>query len=417
MADLADRAQLVLGRPVEIEWCARGGRYSVVGVRPLSLRPSFASGSWRLVTLLAPNEGTMAPLSVDALDHALGRESDADEPRVRRVYARAYRRMDGASTPLRAGTAPASLARAAARAARVAVDVAAPVAAARSFERGALARFAEQDAVDLRARTDEELIAAVRERQRLVIEALGLLDRGRLATLAVLAALEMAVGVLPRECIPALAAPRNTRTRRRLEDRLARLGRRIEQEAGELAARERLPSTLQRRWDDQRRAALDLRPLGIDVRTEAIGETDETLLRGVRAALLGEQEARERARRDAARRIVATARSKSLGRSREAMASSLLLLLRRVARSKGRVAEALSGGLLRLRRAAVEVGRRLVVNDVLERPTDALYLHLGELEDALSGEPGAYAARVRLRREDDQRWSRYEAPRRIDGRR
>ncbi len=41
------------------------------------------------------------------------------------------------------------------------------------------------------------------------------------------------------------------------------------------------------------------------------------------------------------------------------------------------------------------------------------YMDVEELEQALEGEPGAYAARVRLRREDDQRWARYEAPRRL----
>ena len=69
--------------------------------------------------------------------------------------------------------------------------------------------------------------------------------------------------------------------------------------------------------------------------------------------------------------------------------------------------------MLRLREAAVEVGARLVDQAVLEEAEDALYLSLDELEEALRGEPGAYAARVRLRREDDLRWAAFDAPRRV----
>jgi hypothetical protein len=123
----------------------------------------------------------------------------------------------------------------------------------------------------------------------------------------------------------------------------------------------------------------------------------------------------ERARREASRRLLATARSRPLGRSREAIAGSLLVLLGRVAHAKGRLAEGLASAMLRLRRGACEAGRRLCDMGVLDGPEDALYLHLAEIEEALEDEPGAYAARVRLRREDDARWARFEAPRRIQG--
>ena len=69
-----------------------------------------------------------------------------------------------------------------------------------------------------------------------------------------------------------------------------------------------------------------------------------------------------------------------------------------------------------MREAAVVAGERLCDAGVLETPEDALYMDVEELEQALEGEPGAYAARVRLRREDDQRWARYEAPRRLRAR-
>ena len=46
-------------------------------------------------------------------------------------------------------------------------------------------------------------------------------------------------------------------------------------------------------------------------------------------------------------------------------------------------------------------------------PADESTRELAELEDAVRGEPGAYAARVRLRREDDARWASFDAPRNL----
>src|SRR5690606_27140589 len=102
------------------------------------------------------------------------------------------------------------------------------------------------------------------------------------------------------------------------------------------------------------------------------------------------------------------------GRSREAVARSLVLLALRVARAKGAVAEGLAAAYLRLRKLTLEAGTRLARRGVIDRPEDALYLGRSELEDALRGEPGAYAARVRLRREDDQRWAAFDPPRRLE---
>ena len=113
------------------------------------------------------------------------------------------------------------------------------------------------------------------------------------------------------------------------------------------------------------------------------------------------------------RRLLATARGRDMGRSREGLVNTLGGLAERVAVVKGVVAEQLAASLLRLRAAALQAGQRLVDRAVLEVPSDALYLTLAELEEALVGEPGAYASRVRLRREDDARWARFEAPRRV----
>ena len=95
-ADLVDRAQLALGRPVEVRWVVADGRMYVASARELPLVPRFTGAAYRRVALMAEDEGTVAPLAVDAIDKALGRDdAAADEPRVRRVYARPYKRIDG----------------------------------------------------------------------------------------------------------------------------------------------------------------------------------------------------------------------------------------------------------------------------------------------------------------------------------
>src|SRR3954467_11590092 len=86
-----------------------------------------------------------------------------------------------------------------------------------------------------------------------------------------------------------------------------------------------------------------------------------------------------------------------------APAGALVTLLHRIARAKGELAEVLSTALLHLRAAALEAGERLAGDGVVERAEDTLYMPLDELEQALEGELGAYAARARLRREDDRR--------------
>ncbi|HEY8430364.1 MAG TPA: hypothetical protein VIL20_18420, partial [Sandaracinaceae bacterium] len=411
-ADLADRAQLALGRPVEIDWVLSGGRAVVAAVRPLTPAWRFTEESWRLVSLLWEDEGPIAPLAVDALDKALRAENEPlDEVRVRRVFARAYRRVEVGRG--RRGERAHALAEAAVRAARVASDVARPIAAARSFVRTLDDRLAAFDADDKGALDDAELLRALRERQRVVIEAEQLLDRGRKATAAVIGALEAALGTIPRECIDGLAALRRTRARRRIDERLARAAR----ELGELPhTLDPVPAPLRAKFAELRRELGGARPLGLDVRPPAYGASDAALVRGMQAALEGRGERAEQAQRQAIRRLMATAHARPLGAGRAALARTLTLMIERLADAKGTVAEALAAANLRLRDVAMEIGRRLVERGVLDEPEDALYLYVAEVQDALSGEPGAYAARVRLRREEDARWRAFEPPTRLAAR-
>jgi len=424
VADLVDRAQLALGRPVEVRWTLAEGRVSVVSAHELALVPRFTGAAYRRVALMAEDEGTVAPLAVDAIDKALGRDdAAADEPRVRRVYARPYKRIDGppgAATPL-AGMPSSPLARAGRDAARVAGDVASPLAAARRFTSELDARLARVDGTELARLSDPGLISQLRERQQLAVDALVLLDRARVATLAALPAIEAAAGELPRDAYIALAAPRATRERRRAEERLERLVVAL-RDAGVApdAPVTSLPPAVRRSWDETRRALVGVRTLGLDITPRAWGESDATLAATLAARAAGElpaeHEAREEARKAAVRRLADTARGRTFGRSREAVVRTVALVLSGLADAKGEVAEALALGLLRVRAAAVVAGERLCEVGILETPEDALYMDIDELEQALEGEPGAYAARVRLRREDDQRWARYEAPRRLRAR-
>ncbi len=413
LADLADRAQLRLGLPIELRWAERDQKPVVVDVRAITPKATFVEESYRRVALVEADEGTTAPLAIDALDRALrvGQEPSV-EAAVRRVFARPYRRMDRDHTLGRGRRGP--LAVVTVEAARVSAEAAPLFAEVAKFERALSSRLTRLDGAMLRDLTDSALLSALRERQRLVAEALLLLDRSRTTTRATLQVLERIVGPLPARAYPALAAPRTARERRRIDERLGRLAKRIVADVGSLDAfaNTSLSAATRRRFDAQKASLGAVRPLGIDVLPDAIGASDATMLTAMRVArTAGDHEARERARRDAVRRLRATARTH--GRVREGLASSLSVLLLQIARSKGRLSEALASSLLRLRRAAVELGQRLVERAVLDESTDAMFLNLAELSEALRNEPGAYAARVRLRREDDARWRTYDAPRRI----
>mgnify|MGYP003472814159 CR=1 FL=1 len=60
-----------------------------------------------------------------------------------------------------------------------------------------------------------------------------------------------------------------------------------------------------------------------------------------------------------------------------------VLLVERLARAKGVVAEGLSWALLHLRRAALEAGQRLAREGLLDAADDALYMPLTEIEQLL----------------------------------
>jgi hypothetical protein len=414
---------------------------------------------------MAEDEGTVAPLAVDAVDKALGRDDPSDdEPRVRRVYSRPYRRIDpatdgsstaashgregdgaalagmrppagapdastgrvgraGRSLPLEAlralGGGP--LPRALARAVRVASDAAAPLGAAHAFGRDAAARLAARDRVRLHDLGDDALVDELRERRRLVVDALVLLERARVATLAALPAIEALTGAVPRDAYLALAAPRTTRARRRAHERLARLGEALTR-AGYRPGLQpaTLPPALRRQWDETAALVARLRPLSLCVLPEAYGASDAHLERVVfappPASPHAEDERREAERAAAERRLAVTARARSFGPAREAAVRGVCLGLSRLADAKGEVADWHALALLSLRDAALVAGARLAESGILEDPEDALYLEVDEIADALAGEPGAYAARVRLRREDDQRWRAFEAPRRLRAR-
>ncbi len=415
VADLVDRVQLVLGIPVEIDWCVQGGGRPVVfGVRPITLRPTFIAGAWSRLALVAADEGTVAPLAIDALNRGLEVEQRAPrvESTVRRIYARPYRRHQDEPSKLGASE-PQSLARAGALVGKVVAEAAPVIAEALKFERTLDARFHRLDVDNLSDLSAEALMDVVRERHRVVAEALLLLDQSRELTRRGLETLEAIVGALPRECYGALASPRAMRKRRRVVDRLQKLRRRIEKKHGSLVDPDRLSESMRKRWTETREDLADVRPLGIDVVPRPIGFSDDTLMHALQHLDDSGHFAREEARKNAVAQVVATGRSRSLGRMRAGLALSITPLLQRLARVKGGVSEGVADSLLLLRRAACEVGRRLVERAVLDEPDDALYLSLVELEEAISREPGAYAARVRFRREDDERWRVYDAPRRI----
>ncbi len=410
-ADLADRAQLALGRPVELEWATSGGRVVIVAVRSLSLPTSFADAPFRRVALTAADEGTVAPLAVDALDRGLSRGEGEWAPgrTVNRVYARPYRRWVGEERRLR-NVSVLTVPLATGAVARATADAARTLRSVPTFSRRTEKQLRAFAVESLDALGDDALLTAFDKRHALVADAFALLDDLRERTREALVAMESTAGPLPRECYPALAAPRPTRSRRRVIGQLHRLATRV-QDGGHIGARTALSVPDRRRWDELRRSLVDTRPLGIDVQPDVYGRSERSFEEAVRAALHRTPAALEKARIEAVARVGRAARER--GRARAALVVGLGGVVERLANAKGEVAELLSSALLSLRAVAELAGTRLVDAGILEEPLDALYLTLGEIREALGGEPGAYAARVRFRREDDARWAQFDAPRRL----
>lgn len=412
-ADLADRVQLLVGHPVEIEWMLQDGRPVLISVRPLALNARYPDGPWSRLALMDADEGTVAPLAIDVLNRGL-RQLSPEPPAVavRRIYARPYRCWEAPVQPL-GRPDPASLREALSQGRGLLRDVLPLFQAVENEERSMAGWLQEQERVVLRTQDDEGLLSVFDERHHQAAETLALLDRCRAATRQLLAALEAVVGGLPRECYAALAAPQVTKQRRRAHKALVNLRRRVLAERGDLDGPEGLSADGAANWDQLRQQLATMRLLGIDVTPEPMGASDRSLSEAMEAARREGHVAREKARKDARRRVLHRAKTEGFRRVRRPLAASLVVMLGRVAVAKGQVSEQVAGAMLLLRSGALEVGRRLVEQAILDAPEDAFYLKQRELLDALGGEPGSYASRVRVRREDDMRWSAYDAPRRL----
>ncbi len=412
VADAADRAQLALGRPIEFDWRVEGSRVSFSTPRLPALQPSFTDEPFRRISVVAADEGTVAPLAVDTLDMAL-RQGDEpeDAPRVRRIYSRAYRREDSFPRP---SPSRVSLGKGAIGALRLAADVTAPIASARRFVVLRTPLLTRYDAVALHVLDMSALVHELRARQRTVVDGLRVLERLRLATLAVRSAIEAVLGPLPRPTASALFSPRATRTTRRIEGGLVALGRAVVSEGGVEADAEKLTRALRADLSAFASDCLDTRVFSLDIVPPALGEDLAETVRAATRAQHENHDARERLRAEATDELFRLARRESaligVGVARESIVATLALVLSRLASAKGHVCDFVAGAQLRLRRAALQSGRQLVAADVLDAPEDVLYLDLAEIEEALAGEPGAYSARVRLRREDDLRWRNFSAP-------
>ncbi len=413
LADAADRAQLTLGRPVRLAWTRWEDRIGVYGVGSCLPEPRFGEGRWRRVTLVSADDEPVAPLTVDMLDRALGPTGHRTEPWVRRLYARPYRRVpqsligeadDGLSTPRRPREVLVG-------AVGVTTETVAPLLWARRYFRSVRERGANLDREPLETFDTQELMASLRRRAALVVDGFERLDQARSASAGVLGALQAIVGHLPESTLRALAAPRLGPRRRLLWRRMRRMALRLARGEEHVPALEHVAPEDLRRFEALRARASRLRPIGLDVRPLPYGHDAENFRLALEAFLRRDPGRMEQRRAAAARRVLNRARQGRLGAARVPTARALLAVAERVARSKGIVAEATSSALLRLRAGALEVGRRLREEGIVDRPEDALYLHLAEMEEALLGEPGAYAARVRLRREEDLRWRRFFPPR------
>jgi hypothetical protein len=415
-ADLGDRVQLSLGEPVWLNVKSVGERMVVAGIRTLSPRFQFTNASYRRTAPLMATPGTLAPLSIDALERALKLEGDhGEEPRTRRLFGQAYRRVDEHHVPWRVGPDLRHPARALARFTRLGRDVTLALTDAQRFRRSLTRTLPRLDADDLSGFDTEDLLQSLRERMAFVVEALALLERSRLSTLSLLPAIDVTVAELPRELFASLATPKRTHSRRTTDAQLLALGDRIREAHGALV----LPTDpgLQQLWNQTRATLMNARVLGMDVRPASIGTDDEHLLMAIEEAHAAREENAELQRSAAERRLLLLAAKGPLGPLGVGPVAAQVTLLARLARAKGSVAEALSAALLRLRVAALEAGTRLVADALLDAPDDVLYMPLDEIEQALSGELGAYAARVRLRREDDRRFRNFQPPRHIAARR
>jgi hypothetical protein len=254
----------------------------------------------------------------------------------------------------------------------------------------------------------QDLGETLRRTMGMVVSALVLLERSRMASLSLLPLLGQVCRQVPRPAFSALAAPIYAPERNAIDMKLRSLLAACGDSEGKLAK----PRDAQTRaeWERVRRTLRHVRSLGMDVRAAAIGSDDEQLLVALAEVRARYENDPEEARTRAVSALKTEALRGPLGPLGLGPALTLVGLLRRLSEAKGRVAEGLSSALLSLRSAALEAGRRLSDDGLLERADDTLYMTLEEIEQALEGELGAYAARARLRREDDRRWRHFDAP-------
>lgn len=412
-ADLGDRVQLAIGEPVLVRAGTRGDKLVVEGILPLILSTEFTTASYRKLAPLMASPGTLAPLAIDAIDRALRlQDEDDDEPRVRRIYGRAYRRMDAHHTPFGADEGRAAR-RALAKLARLGRDVMLGLDDARAFRRELARAIPSHESESLEGLHTQDLMSTLHSRMMLVTRGLSLLERARLSTLSLLPAIEASVGPLPRETLDALAAPARSRRRQAVDQKLIA----VVPYCRGADAQWHVPTDAHAaEWHKLLRTLKHVRILGMDVRPEPIGTNDETLLDAIKEAQAAQDADVETQRKQAERLLLGMTLKGPLGPLAAPAISAQLLLLRRLSLAKGSLSEGLSIALLRLRAAALEAGARLSAMGVIDAADDTFYMPLDEIEEALSGELGAYAARVRLRREDDRRFRNFVAPRRIQGR-
>lgn len=412
-ADLADRAQLTLGRPVELRWVLGEREPEILAVSDAAFVPRFTTEPYHRVSLLEADDGAVAPLSIEALGKAMRDPGDtAFDASVRRLYARPYRRVVTADEPL-ASPFALDASTLGPKLERLLKDLALPLFDAERFDRKMSSRLAALDARALSRLDLPSLLAHLRDCERVCIESLELLDRIRHATGAIEPLLDALTGASSRDELEALAAPRVSVERRRIVERMQRLAARLVTINGSIPPYRNLAPAHRTAWEAARTLVRDERDLGLDAKPDAWGESDETFHAALVRLRALDLDAPERARRDAQARLVAKTRHLPLAFVRDVAVRSICAFVSRAATTKGEVADALSRSLLRLKRAALHVGSRLVERSILDAPEDALFLGVSELHDAASGEPGAYASRVRLRREDDARWCAFVAPEKL----
>ncbi len=427
-ADLADRVQLALGEPVALQLTSarrptgsavdNGNDENKLLVSAVEQLPhvelSFTPISYRRVAPFVGDHSTLSPLSVDALDRALRVEEDrGDEHRVRRMFGRAYRKVDAHHTPWSRGGR--GRLRSLRRLSRLTRDVALSVSDAQHFQRALAESVTAHDTLDLAQLDRQDLIEMLRRRMGMVVSALVLLERSRMATLGLLPTIEQLCSEVPRDAFLALAAPAYSAERDAIDRKLNALAERCLRADGSLEV-PASDSAAGIEWQKLRRTLRHVRGLGMDVRSAAIGSDDDHLLLALHEVRARHAEYSEERRRRAQEILGKRALRGPLGPLGVGPALAISAMVRRLAHAKGGVAEGLAAALLRLRVGALEAGRRLSNDGLLERAGDTLYMTLEETEQALEGELGAYAARVRLRREDDRRWRNFEAPRMIRAR-